>query len=346
MPLDNSAPHTTASAALRRARLTVVCPPVEGGVLDYARLIARHTGAALAYYANGALQSDSGDLNPEAPLYIQYSGYGYQRRGVPLAFLAWLKAQKRHGRSIGVFFHELYAMSSPRHSAFWLSPLQRHIAAEIADLSDCWITNRTASAAWLVRAAGHKPHVVLPVCSNVGELTDLPAQRDPIVVVFGGPHFRRMVYDRGGDRFLDWCRRHGLAVHDAGAQIQDSVISALLARHGVTVHGRLETAELSALLSRTRAGATGYPVPYAGKSSSIAAFAAHGCAPIVFGDGHGSHDGLVPGRTYVPGETITDATVTRLADISVAAWQRYQTHAIARHADAARAALDRSRHAA
>src|SRR5262245_37004064 len=127
----------------RRERvIRVVSPPVAGGVSDYGKTISHAAKAEFISFEErgrtSALDIGSGTL------FIQVSHYGYQKRGIPLGLLRWLRAQKSSGIRIGFFFHELYAFGPPWTSSFWLSPLQRYITGEMARLSDFWITNRQA----------------------------------------------------------------------------------------------------------------------------------------------------------------------------------------------------------
>ena len=75
---------------------------------------------------------------------LHYVGYGYAKRGCPL----WLVDGLRHWRSEGnnrklvTMFHELYAFGPPWTSSFWLSPLQRKLAARLAQMSNCCITSQ------------------------------------------------------------------------------------------------------------------------------------------------------------------------------------------------------------
>lgn len=114
---------------------------------------------------------------------LHYVNYGYERRGVPLSLPSLLRRLRRsyRGRLLTIF-HELYASGPPWKSAFWLQPLQKKIAREIARFSDAAVvSNETIHAQLQELAPGVQP-LVLPVISNFGEPTLSPAQladRDP-----------------------------------------------------------------------------------------------------------------------------------------------------------------------
>lgn len=111
---------------------------------------------------------------------LHYVNYGYQKRGIPFGLLSSLRRMRR-GKLLTVF-HELYGSGSPSGSAFWLQPLQIHLAKSIARLSDeCIVSNETFQAELrrLVPAAKIRLH---PTPSGLEEprlTNDQIAGRDP-----------------------------------------------------------------------------------------------------------------------------------------------------------------------
>ena len=86
---------------------------------------------------------------------LHYVGYAYQKRGVPLWLPGALRAWKtRGGGRVCAMFHELYAVGTPRQSAFWLQPLAESIVAQLAQLADVWVCSNEESAARLVHRIG------------------------------------------------------------------------------------------------------------------------------------------------------------------------------------------------
>ena len=73
---------------------------------------------------------------------LHFSGYGYQKRGVPLWLPQGLRIWSRRAGRVPLLtiFHELYATGRPWQSAFWLSPLQKQIVRSILNLSSAAIT--------------------------------------------------------------------------------------------------------------------------------------------------------------------------------------------------------------
>ena len=173
-----------------------------GGVSDYARLLAfrlqeRHeitstfisaapveTSAAVdGLEVLGPLQDVAKTIAAPEALLLHYVNYGYHPRGVPTRLPAVLRRLKeRGGARLVTVFHEVYATSSWRRSAFWLGGLQKQIARSIAQLSDEALVSNETQAGQLQRLAPATRIVLQPVMSNFGEppcdLAKL-AKRDP-----------------------------------------------------------------------------------------------------------------------------------------------------------------------
>ncbi len=124
-------------------------------------------------------------------LLLHYVNYGFQKRGVPFRLLSILRAlrQQRRGRLVTIF-HELYASGPPWTSAFWLQPLQIHLAKSVGRLSDACIVssdNFRRELQHMVPSAQVELH---PVPSGLGEPSLSPdqiANRDPHRwAIFGG----------------------------------------------------------------------------------------------------------------------------------------------------------------
>lgn len=97
---------------------------------------------------------------------LHYVNYGYQKRGVPFGLLPILRElRRRHGGRWLTIFHELYASGQPWKSAFWLRPLQMHIAKAIAEISDVAIVSSETMRAQLISLAPTAP-AVAAVCDR------------------------------------------------------------------------------------------------------------------------------------------------------------------------------------
>ncbi len=313
--------------------IKLIVPPQKGGVHDFSTKLLEilSRDAADRVFLQEA-DPPGLQISPDDVVILQFSGYGFKKRGAPLWLLREIERHRKNMRSLGIFFHELYAFGPPWSSSFWLSPVQRHIARRLAELSDFWMTNREGSAQWLRKFAGHKPHAVLPVFSNVGEATRPPLTRSAKVVVFGSPGVRERTYQAAGGRMFAWARAAGLAVHDVGSPVANAETLRWLDANGVIQHGRMEESDISDLLQDASFGVLAYPVAYAAKSGVFAAYVAHGVCPILFSNCHEEADGLKAGIHYLPGLPDADTLQDSLL-IGQAAWGWYQPHKISRHTE-------------
>ncbi|MBK9785788.1 MAG: hypothetical protein IPP59_17260 [Betaproteobacteria bacterium] len=201
-----------------RCKINIGIPPVKGGITDYDEILASRLCTNSRVF--NICESDFSDIIKEVDIFfLQYSGYGYQKRGTPLWLLKEIDLIPTGLSVFGVFFHELYAIGFPWKSSFWLSPIQRIIAKKIAERADFWVTNREKSADWLMQYAGNKPHAVLPVYSNVGEPICYTEDRNLIAVVFGSPKVREAAYKFNGGEIFEWAKRNNMSVHDIGPQL-------------------------------------------------------------------------------------------------------------------------------
>ena len=266
-------------------------------------------------------------VEPGDSVILQLSGYGFDKRGAPLWLLDEIKRRRKHIKTLGIFFHELYAFGLPWSSSFWLSPVQRHISRRLAEMSDFWITSREGSAQWLKRFAGEKPHAVLPVYSTIGEPDSFTEVRSSKVVVFGSPGLRQATYRAAGEKLFDWAKQVSLEIHDIGTPITDEQLSATLSAEGVIQHGRLDDEAVRRLMQDALFGLLAYPVEYVAKSSVFAAYCAHGICPVLISHNYAKADGLVAGNHYLPG--LTEAgDFLQAASIGQAAWGWYQPHGL------------------
>lgn len=323
--------------------VAIASPLTAGGVADFTgKLLEGFQPVAKQYvWSRQDLRQLDFALSSDCT-FLQYSGYGFAKRGAPLWLLRELRRRRDTTHKLGIFFHELFAMGPIWSSAFWLSPLQRTIARELAQLSDFWVTNREASADWLRRYAGNKPHAVLPVFSNVGEMPAYLPTRAGKVIVFGGAGLRLATYRAGGNVFFAWAKRQGLEIHDVGPSFADEDINARLADEGVTIHGRLNACEVSSVMADAMFGVVQYPVDYVAKSGVFAAYCAHGLCPILLSNHYPSSDGLTAGVQYLPGIPDKELVSDAISTMGQAAWTWYQPHRLSAHLSVLRALMSES----
>jgi len=305
----------------------------KGGVYDFSRRLQEYIGYEDIQLVPISRESVSAwVVGPDDTVLLQMSGYGFSKRGAPLWLLHELERRRKDIKTLGIFFHELYAFGPPWRSSFWLSPVQRYIVRKMAKLSDFWMTNRDGSAQWLRQYAGEKPHAVLPVFSNVGESVAPPVKRLPKIIVFGGSVLRQKTYRAVGNELFSWAKSAALEVHDIGPPISDAKLSETLRTSGVILHGRLDGLEVDQLMEGAMFGLLAYPVEYVTKSGVFAAYCAHGICPILISKNHAQSEGLMAGSHYLTGISNV-SVVLQPQQIGQAAWEWYQTHTIERHAE-------------
>ena len=252
------------------------------------RLEAREAGALHCSLEEEAGQGTAGAV----AVLLHYANYGYQRRGCPVwlerGVRCWKAGQAGSHARLVTFFHEVYASGSPRHSSFWLSPLQRHLAARLARLSDRSATSLDLYAGLLESLAPGTRALVLPVLSPLGEPAAPPplADRQPRrLVLFGGTGARRRALTESRDDLIAACRTLGIEeVLDIGPPLSDS-LPEMIAGTPVRALGPLADGEASACLLAAFAGFVAYPPAFFGKSTVFAVYCSHGLLPVCAGGG-------------------------------------------------------------
>jgi len=265
---------------------------------------------------------------------LHMSPYGFQKRAVPF-WLArgWRQlAQMPDRPSLLTMFHELYASGPVTSSAFWLQPLQKQVLRTVARASDALRTNRQAYADWLGGIHGLKAAetLAMPVFSNFGEPEALPPweARDPSMALFGWGIHSGESLEAVTRRALACCQRFGLQrLHLIGGQGTADVGTS-----GVEIvrHGFMEAATMSRLLMSCRMAYTAYHPRYFGKSTLVAAFAAHGLALITQGTSPALCDGLEHGLNVMHESLLGVASDQgRLPLIAQSLRQWYDEHTLA-----------------
>jgi hypothetical protein len=321
-------------------------PAATGGVSAYALALGRELAdrcgieSALLPAGNGL---ESRDLGAPTCL-LHYVNYAYHPRGCPAGLSRDLRRWRLGGPAAGAgeerrlvtFFHEVYATGPIWRSSFWLAPVQRRIAAELARASDRVATNLDLYGRMLegfYPRGPREPIVVTPVLSTVGEPDAVPALADraPRMLVFGGPGARSRAYGPERETLAAACQGLGIEeIVDLGPPLAMPIPTKW---DGLPVRalGPLPAAEVSARMLAARAGFLSYPPAFLPKSSIFAAYCAHGLLPVC--PGKVAESGSPP--HWNPSFEV-DLSLQEIAD-AARVW--YLGHSIARQAETFRELL-------
>jgi hypothetical protein len=275
-------------------------------------------------------------IGPSAVI-VHISGYGYQKRGVPLWLLNGLRHWRQNHRDVRLIgiFHELFAKGKVWNSSFWLSRAQRHVTRELWCLCDFGLTN---TASYFGELESWRPEMrgrleVMPIFSNVGEPDNVvsPNERPPHVAVFGLKGVDQLIYR---DQVLDTAAViNGLGIWkviDIGARAQPP--PSHLGQAAVIPFGRLSRHCVSRHLLTCRFGLLSYDVARLGKSGVFAAYAVHGVIPICVGSNAKPGDGLEEGKHFLR-EPSPSAAVPNLRAIQINLNNWYRSHSIMKQAE-------------
>ncbi len=300
--------------------------PTACGVGDYARLLAaewqRRPGLVSSFLVadehwSGSQQPESGgarrmmrsvcedwtDLvgQPLSGVVLQYSGYGYARRGAPLWLVRTLRSFRRRFPQVPLItmFHEVAAAGPVSTSSFWLRPLQLYVALCLRALSDREMTNCEVNARVLETLPGMKRRklVVQPVYSNFGEVSSGASwvQRVRRIVVFNSNFGEQAPTARF---WLELAAAAGIVTASTVTMIGRPVEVPPGLSFQVVQPGFLAAEEVSAILADSAFGYVFHGPLLLGKSGVFAAFAAHGVVPLIQTNSDVLPDGLIEGKTF------------------------------------------------
>jgi len=269
-----------------------------------------------------------------AAVLLHYAGYGYQERGCPVWLVSgltrWLA--RGRGRRVSTFFHEVNAFGPPWRSSFWLSPLQRRLAAALAGVSYAIGTSLPIYHDVLHRWVPGREIMVLPVFSAVGEPAEaevLPlASRPRRLVVFGGAGTRlRAFREHQADLEAACVALDAEEVLDIGPLGADP--PAAIAGRPVRRLGMLPASELGKVLVSSMAGFLAYPPGFLPKSTVFAAYCANGMVPVCASS---ERDGgpLVKGEHYLPPRPAEPLGEAEIQAVAGRARSWYMEHSLAR----------------
>lgn len=266
---------------------------------------------------------------------LHYVGYGYAKRGCPVWLVESLERWKSSivDARLVTMFHEISASGPIWTSAFWLSSLQRNLAARLVQLSDRALTSKELYAKILYQLSqGKHNHIAaLPVFSNIGEPEQVPplAKRHRRLVIFGGRSNRLRAYQESLEKLELVCRQLEIEeILDVGPSIGLSLPSV----NGVRVieMGQQSAAQISKIMLNSIAGFLDYNPDFLAKSTIFSAYCAHGLLPVSAHRSTSPIDRIEPGKHYwLPDkQTAEYKSGTELQAIADSAYTWYQTHTL------------------
>jgi hypothetical protein len=219
------------------------------------------------------------EAEARAVVLLEYSGYGYAKRGAPLWLARGLRrACTDRNLPLITIFHELYAESyKPWDRRFWTMPVQYYVASRLARLSDGCMATWDAAARWLERRVDGQPIRMSPTFSNVGEPESVPAysERKPYAVCFGGAGRKEALYRGHGNVVCNVLRRLGIEqIVDLGSEPADEAYAGMDVP--VEPKGIQPVETISAYLKKASVGLLNHPLHCLKKSGIWASYAVHG----------------------------------------------------------------------
>ncbi|HLZ16495.1 MAG TPA: hypothetical protein VKQ08_05620 [Cyclobacteriaceae bacterium] len=301
----------------------------ENGLLHYARVLEKEL-----LKKNIVSSYDPGEADKADAIFLNYSGYGYQKRGLPVdLYLNVRRMVKRNKIPLFIYFHELYAGGNRwNQSSFWLYPLQKKLCHLFLDLSAVSFCGNEVMVGLLRKglpeAAGRISYAGL--FSNIPVPEQNRALREKVAVVFGSAG-KRAELCRNLPLIEQVCNKLGVyKIIDIG----DGVLSGYgsLRNISVDVKGALAPGEVAAILQSSQYGFLSYVEHLFGKSSIFAAYAGNGMTVVNFPpESQSPKDGLIRGVHYLNAEQVTEESHLRARDFSDAIFSWYQPRRAANH---------------
>ena len=265
----------------------------------------------------------------ETPILIQFSPYGYDKRGCPFWLLTALERyMPQHRGKLHISYHELEISNArPWSSGYWVPPFQRSIILRLAKLAFARYTHtdpyRTRLEGW-----GSGRVTYMWNFSSFGEPeAEPPATRSNDLLVFGRAWQRLSCYSRGDEALRSLCARLGTKrIIDIGPPIDGHTMPDI---GGVPIVrcGRLPAEEVDHWMATTMGNFTVYSVDLITKSSVYQLARANGNITFIHDDSRRetSAAGLVTGVDFVPvSKNSSLLTLPPVKDLASAIYRNYQ----------------------
>ena len=267
-----------------KERIVYITADNSGGVTDQtilsAHMIKKNRDVKIIKVNTELKKIDTKGLKKSDIIYLQYSGYGFAKRGAPTWLIKETVLLKKKVKKIIILFHELYAHSYyPWKSAFWLHLVQKLIVNRLAKNADIAITTCKGYLDKLKKLELKNKPICLNAFSNVGELKKINYKKNNILVVFGLS--RVSVYSKIGNKLFIWAKKNNIKIIDIGPKLNNSKIVINLNFHNVKIVGKLNISDIKKIFKKAKFGLMMEDVNYVDKSSVFNAYLSYGIMPIV-----------------------------------------------------------------
>jgi hypothetical protein len=266
------------------------------------------------------------------PILVQFSPYGYEKRGCPFWFVdAMERYAKLHPGTLHVSYHELAVTGAkPWSSAFWVPPIQRSLILRLAKAAQGRYTH-TESHRHRLEDWGSGRVTLINNFSSFGEPTTFPGEpRSKDLIVFGRAWQRLHTYTSGGPALKTLCAQFGIQrIIDIGPPI-DGYTATSIGGVPFVRCGRLEASEIDHWMATTVGNFSVYPVALITKSSVFQVACANGNLTFLYDDSQKefSCPGLETGVDFIP---VTadgpELALPPLEELAQAVYRNYQPKA-------------------
>lgn len=301
------------------------------GLYDYAKvleieLLKRNVSSIYSF--DDVIDADA--------VFLNYSGYGYQKRGLPVNLYLQLRQLVKTKRiPLFIYFHELYAGGThPTTSSFWLYPLQKKLCHLFLKLSTVSFCGNDVMLELLQRGMPEARNKIFyaGLFSNIPVLQEnrLLEMRENVAVVFGSEERREALY-KNFELIEKVCHSLGIIkIIDIGSGNMNKYCQSK--KIVMEARGALAPNEVASALQKSRFGFISYPEHLFGKSGIFAAYAGNGMMIINFWSGAlDARDGLKRGFHYLNAMELNSISIMMDQRIADHAFQWYQSRNAMKH---------------
>ena len=226
---------------------------------------------------------------------LHYAGRGFHRYGFPLwlmwAILAWRKTNP--SAKLILFVHEVSSLLPLRSHHGLISRLDRYIVRSLSLSADVVLTNTIQHRDQIQSLSGLSSVYLLPVFPNLFELSNPPdwkLRNQGVFLIFGQPSTQLQILNQYRTYLQSWLSCGLLhSLHIVGPQTNEvtSIAKSILLDRckGLSclhLHGVLEPADISNLLSKAGYCLSCVSDDTYSKSGSFMAFASRACPVVCF----------------------------------------------------------------